>query len=104
MFFSLAWGRASLREPCCLIQSNVLQMTSPKIARRSFCPARLFGDWNRHVLDGTLRLIFEVEDARTVLKLHRQLYDVIITEPSNPWTVGIRTFSAMNFINWLPAG
>ncbi len=28
------------------------------------------------------------EDARTVLKLRPQLYDVIITEPSNPWFVG----------------
>jgi hypothetical protein len=29
------------------------------------------------------------EDARTVLKLHPQAYDVIITEPSNPWTIGV---------------
>ena len=28
------------------------------------------------------------EDARTVLKLSPQTYDVIISEPSNPWTAG----------------
>ncbi|HXI72588.1 MAG TPA: fused MFS/spermidine synthase [Verrucomicrobiae bacterium] len=50
--------------------------------------ARLFGDWNRHLVDNP-RVQIKTEDARTVLKLHRQLYDVIINEPSNPWTVGI---------------
>jgi hypothetical protein len=30
-----------------------------------------------------------MEDACTVLKLNPQKYDVIITEPSNPWTVGV---------------
>ena len=50
--------------------------------------ARLFGDWNRHLNDNP-RVHIKTEDARTVLKLHRQLYDVIINEPSNPWTVGI---------------
>ncbi len=58
--------------------------------------ARLFGDWNRHVLDDPHTHI-EVEDARTVLKLHRQLYDVIITEPSNPWTVGIGSVFSHEF-------
>ena len=58
--------------------------------------ARLFGDWNRHVLDDP-RTHVEVEDARTVLKLHPQLYDVIITEPSNPWTVGIGSVFSREF-------
>jgi spermidine synthase len=50
--------------------------------------ARLFGDWNRHVLDHP-KTHLRREDARTVLKLSPQLYDVIITEPSNPWTIGV---------------
>ncbi|MGA3142633.1 MAG: fused MFS/spermidine synthase [Verrucomicrobiota bacterium] len=58
--------------------------------------ARLFGDWNRHVLDDP-RTHVEIEDARTVLKLHRQLYDVIVTEPSNPWTVGIGSVFSREF-------
>lgn len=58
--------------------------------------ARLFGDWNRHVLDDP-RTHVETEDARTVLKLHPQKYDVIITEPSNPWTVGIGSVFSREF-------
>jgi spermidine synthase len=50
--------------------------------------ARLFQDWNYHVLDDP-RVHVRKEDARTVLKLSPQLYDVIVTEPSNPWTVGV---------------
>jgi predicted membrane-bound spermidine synthase len=50
--------------------------------------ARLFGDWNNHVIDDP-RVTIWCEDARTVLKLRPNKYDVIITVPSNPWTAGI---------------
>ncbi|NOS71752.1 MAG: fused MFS/spermidine synthase [Verrucomicrobia bacterium] len=49
---------------------------------------RLFAQWNRNVLDEP-RAHVRREDARTVLKLSPKLYDVIITEPSNPWTAGV---------------
>ena len=58
--------------------------------------ARLFGGWNRQVLDDP-RVQVKLEDARTVLKLHPQLYDVIITEPSNPWTVGVGSVFSLEF-------
>jgi predicted membrane-bound spermidine synthase len=58
--------------------------------------ARLFAGWNRHVLDSP-RVRIEIQDARTVLKLHQQLYDVIITEPSNPWTVGVGSVFSREF-------
>ena len=58
--------------------------------------SELFGGWNRQVLrDPRVRLC--VEDGRTVLKLHPQLYDVIITEPSNPWTVGVGSVFSREF-------
>jgi hypothetical protein len=37
------------------------------------------------------------EDARTVLKLDPQLYDVIVAQPSNPWTVGIGSVFSREF-------
>jgi spermidine synthase len=49
--------------------------------------SKLFGDWNHYVLEDPRTHLWH-EDARTVLKLRPQLYDVIITEPSNPWFVG----------------
>jgi spermidine synthase len=50
--------------------------------------SKLFVDWNHHVLDDPRTHLWH-EDARTVLKLRPQQYDVIISEPSNPWFVGI---------------
>jgi spermidine synthase len=48
---------------------------------------RLFGPWNREPLaDPRLHLI--VDDARGYLSQTRARYDVIISEPSNPWMAG----------------
>ena len=58
--------------------------------------APLFGDWNRHVLNDP-RTHLWLEDARTVLKLRSQQYDVIITEPSNPWAVGVGSVFSREF-------
>ncbi len=46
-----------------------------------------FDDWNHHVLADPRTHLWR-EDARTVLTLRPQQYDVIINEPSNPWFVG----------------
>lgn len=50
--------------------------------------APLFGPWNRNVLQSPRTRVFG-EDARTLLKLDPARYDVIISEPSNPWVAGI---------------
>ncbi|MGB7769488.1 MAG: fused MFS/spermidine synthase [Verrucomicrobiia bacterium] len=48
--------------------------------------SKLFDNWNDHVLSDPRTHLWRA-DARTVLKLRKQKYDVIITEPSNPWFV-----------------
>ena len=58
--------------------------------------SRYFTNWNRSVLEDT-RVRLWREDARTVLKLNPQLYDVIIAQPSNPWTVGIGSVFSREF-------
>ena len=58
--------------------------------------SRYFNDWNRNVLADP-RLHLWREDARTVLKLNPQRYDVIIAQPSNPWTVGIGSVFSSEF-------
>jgi predicted membrane-bound spermidine synthase len=50
--------------------------------------AKFFEKWNRGVLTDK-RTTIRIEDARTLLKLSPQQYDVIITQPSNPWMVGV---------------
>jgi predicted membrane-bound spermidine synthase len=58
--------------------------------------SNIFADWNYHVLSDPRTHLWR-EDARTVLKLRPQLYDVIITEPSNPWFVGIGSVFSREF-------
>ncbi len=58
--------------------------------------AELFTRWNNGVLTNS-RAHFYHEDARTVLKLSSQKYDVIISEPSNPWMVGVASVFTREF-------
>ena len=50
--------------------------------------AKYFEAWNRGVLTNRVTKIW-IEDARTILKLSPKKYDLIITQPSNPWMVGV---------------
>jgi len=58
--------------------------------------AQFFEPWNRRVLHNPRTRVW-LEDARTVLKLSPQTYDVIISEPSNPWMVGIGSVFSREF-------
>lgn len=57
---------------------------------------RFFGDANRKVLeDPKLRLV--VGDARQHVLATADLYDVIISEPSNPWMAGVSALFTREF-------
>jgi spermidine synthase len=58
--------------------------------------APLFKEWNRNVIANS-KAIVRKEDARTVLKLSPQKYDVLICEPSNPWVVGVGSVFSKDF-------
>jgi predicted membrane-bound spermidine synthase len=58
--------------------------------------AKFFSMENNGVLTNS-RVRICHEDARTVLKIEPQEYDVIIAEPSNPWTVGIGSVFSRDF-------
>lgn len=58
--------------------------------------ARLFSDVNRGALDEP-RTRLHVDDARTFLALSQDRYDVIISEPSNPWVSGISSLFTEEF-------
>jgi predicted membrane-bound spermidine synthase len=57
---------------------------------------RYFTNWNHRVL-ADARVQLWHEDARTVLKLNPRVYDVIVAEPSNPWTVGVGSVFSFEF-------
>ncbi len=57
---------------------------------------KLFEPWNRGVLTNSRTRVLS-EDARTVLKLDPQQYDIVISEPSNPWVAGIGSVFSREF-------
>lgn len=58
--------------------------------------ARLFDEVNGRALDDR-RVSVMVDDARTALALSTTQYDVIISEPSNPWVSGISSLFTEEF-------
>ncbi len=56
----------------------------------------LFAHWNRGVLTNERTRIIN-DDARAALKLRPDKYDVIISEPSNPWVVGVGSVFSRDF-------
>ncbi len=66
----------------------VKKITCAEISKGVIEASRFFRKENRNCLnDPRLKLINE--DALTLLKLSKEKYDVIISEPSNPWIAGI---------------
>jgi len=64
-------------------QLDVVEI-SPEVAQA----ARVFADHNDKVLDNPkLRLV--LDDAKTFLQTTPHKYDIIISEPSNPWMAGV---------------
>lgn len=58
--------------------------------------SKFFEPWNNRVLsDPRTRLI--VQDARAHLQLTKRSYDVIISEPSNPWMAGLAALFSQDF-------
>lgn len=63
---------------------------------RVFEAAALFKPWNNDVLNNPkTRLI--LQDGMAHLSLTRERYDVIISEPSNPWMAGMASLFTRNF-------
>ncbi|MCX8107765.1 MAG: fused MFS/spermidine synthase, partial [Verrucomicrobiae bacterium] len=58
--------------------------------------ARLFSSYNRNVLnDKRLRLV--IDDAKSFLLSTDKKYDLIISEPSNPWMAGVANVFSREF-------
>jgi spermidine synthase len=62
----------------------------PQAAKLGFMPhvSRVFEDPRSHIY---------IEDAKTFFALHRKKYDVIVSEPSNPWVSGVATLFSEEF-------
>jgi spermidine synthase len=57
---------------------------------------RYFDRWNNGVLDDPRANVI-LQDARTHIALTDQIYDVIVSEPSNPWMAGVANLFTVEY-------
>jgi spermidine synthase len=62
--------------------------------------SRFFDPFNHHAL-GDKRLTVKLEDGRNHIALSGNTYDVIVSEPSNPWISGVGALFTVNFFDLL---
>jgi spermidine synthase len=82
---------AALLQPATTI--DVVEI-SPQVVAAS----HLFADANHHALDDP-RTHLILGDGRSHLTLSNQQYDVIISEPSNPWMAGVAALFTREFLS-----
>jgi spermidine synthase len=76
---------------------GVTRIDVAEIERAVLRASRLFRDANRDVLlDARVRVI--EDDARSALMLADSAYDIIVSEPSNPWIAGVASLFTRDYI------
>jgi predicted membrane-bound spermidine synthase len=78
------------------LASNVERVDLVEISPAVLEAARQFGDVNHKALQDP-RVHVHLDDARTFLLLEPRAYDVIVSEPSNPWVSGISSLFTKEF-------
>ena len=74
----------------------VRSIEAVEIAPAVLPAARLFDAWNRRALDDA-RLTVTIDDARSRLLVRRTRFDVITSQPSNPWVAGVSNLFTVEF-------
>jgi len=81
-----------------LLYPSVKHLDGVEINRQVVAGSNFFIPWNNNVLaDPRTELI--IQDGRAHLELTEKKYDVIISEPSNPWMAGLATLFTHEFMN-----
>ncbi|MBI1748918.1 MAG: fused MFS/spermidine synthase [Acidobacteria bacterium] len=80
---------------------TALAHTSAQVDAVEISPAvaeavRFFKTYNNDVL-GNARFHLIIEDAKTYIRVAPKAYDVVISEPSNPWVAGVGNLFSVEF-------
>ena len=79
-----------------ILHYDIKQLDVIDINRQVVAASNFFLPWNNNVLsDPKTNLI--IQDGRAHLQLTKQKYDVIISEPSNPWMAGVAALFTRDF-------
>lgn len=76
---------------------NVKSIECAEISEEVVLGAKFFGPYNHAVLTDDRRVTIKHADGRNHLLLSDQVYDIIVSEPSNPWIAGVATLFTKEF-------
>ena len=94
MVIGLASGITTGEVLCYPVEKlDILEINAQVVAA-----SNIFVPWNNKVLSAPKTNLI-IQDARAHLQLTRQRYDVIISEPSNPWMAGLAALFTRNFFS-----
>jgi spermidine synthase len=79
-----------------VLKHGPVRVICPEISPAVVEAARLFGPWNDRVHDDK-RVSILVDDGRNFVERTRERFDVIVSEPSNPWIAGIASLYTVEF-------
>jgi predicted membrane-bound spermidine synthase len=79
-----------------LLQYPIERLDVVEISPQVIAAAQLFAQDNHHALDDP-RLSMHLDDAKTFLLLQKEPYDLIVSEPSNPWVSGVSGLFSRDF-------
>ncbi len=79
-----------------LLDPRVAQVETVEIERAMVEGARLFGEFSHLAFDDP-RSRIHIEDAKTHFARSKRQYDLIVSEPSNPWVSGIASLFSIEF-------
>ena len=81
-----------------LYYPNIRQIDSVEISPQVIEAAAFFNPWNNNVMSSPRNRTI-VQDARTQLLLGETSYDIITSEPSNPWMAGLANLFTAEYLN-----
>ncbi|WP_374658645.1 fused MFS/spermidine synthase [Inhella sp.] len=91
----IGWG-AGMSTHALLGSPTVRQVDTIEIERAMWEGAKALHPINARAYDDP-RSVLHIEDARTFFARHDGLYDVIVSEPSNPWVSGVASLFTKEF-------
>ena len=80
-----------------LYYPQIAQIDSVEISPQVIEAAAFFNPWNNQVMSSPRNRTI-VQDARTQLLLGEKTYDIITSEPSNPWMAGLANLFTVEYL------
>jgi len=81
-----------------LAYDTLQKLEVAEISREVQDACQCFKDYNREFYKDP-RVTIYIEDAKTFLLLSKNKYDIIVSEPSNPWISGVASLFTYEFFN-----